>query len=122
MAKVLIVDDDVNNRYLLSTLLLHAGHTVLEAKSGEEALASVAQQPDLIVVDLNLPDMPGVEVIRRLRSNEGTVHAKIALYTATNSPAAIEEVLQTFALQGVIPKPADPKQILAAFKRILSAA
>ena len=120
MAKILIVDDDENNRLLLTTLLEHMGHRSLEAATGATALATAAsERPDLVIVDLSLPDIPGVELIRRLRRDEGT-GLRIALYTATQVTSATDEIIETYALDGIVPKPADPQQILAALQRLLS--
>lgn len=123
MAKVLIVDDEENNRLLLATLLEYAGHVALEASSGlAGAQTAASEKPDAIVVDLSLPDMSGVELIRRLRSDSRTAGSTIALYTASQLTPAIEELVRTYDIRAVIPKPGDPQQILAAFERITNPA
>lgn len=121
MAKVLIVDDDVNNRTLLSMLLEHAGHTPLEA--GEALTAQdIAEKelPDLVVVDLTLPGISGVELMRRLRANSRTAHLRLAVYSAIDSPAEIAALVDTFGVQGIVPKPGDPHEILSLFQTLLS--
>ncbi|MCC7355340.1 MAG: response regulator [Anaerolineae bacterium] len=66
--RVLVVDDERSIRRFLQAALAPHGHTVYEATSGEEALAAViAHRPDLIILDLGLPDLDGTEVTRRLR-------------------------------------------------------
>lgn len=66
--RVLVVDDEKAIRRFLQVSLSTHGHTVFEARGGQEALeAVVAHRPDLIILDLGLPDMEGVEVTRRLR-------------------------------------------------------
>jgi two-component system, OmpR family, KDP operon response regulator KdpE len=66
--RVLVVDDERAIRRLLQVSLTAHGHTVFEATSGQEALAAVvAHRPDLIILDLGLPDIEGIEVTRRLR-------------------------------------------------------
>ena len=65
---VLIIDDEPQMRRLLETILKADGYRVSEAATGEEGLTDAAQrQPDVVVLDLGLPDMDGVEVLRRLR-------------------------------------------------------
>ncbi|NUM43171.1 MAG: response regulator transcription factor [Anaerolineales bacterium] len=65
---IVIVDDERAIRRFLSTALTAHGHTVHEAANGQEALAAVVQhRPDLVILDLGLPDMDGIEVTRRLR-------------------------------------------------------
>ena len=120
MAKVLIIDDDENNRLLLATLLRHASHTPLEASKGIPGAAlAAAEKPDLIVVDLSLPDISGVDLLRRLRSDSRTANATIALYTATKEAAALDELVELYNIGGIIPKPGDPRQILAEFERLI---
>jgi CheY-like chemotaxis protein/phosphoribosyl 1,2-cyclic phosphodiesterase len=68
---VLIVDDDEDLRILARKALMHAGHTVLEAESGEEGLELIeSHKPDLLLLDLIMPGMDGFEVLRRLRASE----------------------------------------------------
>ena len=70
MAAVLVVDDDPTVREVVITYLSKAGHTVTSAADGNEALASVAKSPpELIVLDLMLPGLDGLEVSRRLRES-----------------------------------------------------
>jgi CheY-like chemotaxis protein len=68
-ATLLVVDDTPASRYATSRVLRGAGFTVLEAASGQEALTLAQQGPDLVVLDVNLPDIDGFEVCRRLRAS-----------------------------------------------------
>jgi len=72
-ATVLVVDDTSTKRYILSSWLRRAGHQVIEASGGEEALALLARQrPDLVVLDVRLPDIGGFEVCERIKANPAT--------------------------------------------------
>jgi CheY-like chemotaxis protein len=120
MAKVLVIDDNENNRLLLATLLEYAGHTVLEAEAGIPGAQLAAQEkPDLIVIDLSLPDISGFAVIRNLRSDPVTAQVPIALYTATEISPALRDLMDVYKIGGVIPKPGDPKEILETFAALL---
>jgi CheY-like chemotaxis protein len=120
VAEVLIVDDDENNRSLLATLLRHIGQTPLEAAAGREGL-EIAQKrcPAVLIVDLSLPDLPGAQVLRELRADARTVNLKIALYTATQPGAALDELCDLYHVDAVIPKPGDPRQILRLLTSLL---
>lgn len=121
MADVLIVDDDENNRSLLATLLEYAGHTVLEAADAPSALAILHEQiPALAIVDLSLPDISGAQLIREIRADPRTANLKIAIHTATQTAAALEELSDVYGISAVIPKPGDPRQTLRLLQRLLT--
>jgi len=69
MATILIVDDDDHQRLLYREELERKGHTVLEARSGKEAVGAVMREPpDAVVLDINMPGMDGVETLARLHN------------------------------------------------------
>lgn len=82
-ATILAVDDNDALRYTLSRALRSGGYKVTEARSGAEALKLADQMPDLITLDLNLPDIDGFEVCRRIKSNPQTAHIPILHISAT---------------------------------------
>jgi CheY-like chemotaxis protein len=71
-ATILLVDDDEPKRYSIARTLRRAGYAVMEAVTGSEALRMVASRPDLIVLDVKLPDIDGFEVCRRIKSEPTT--------------------------------------------------
>ncbi|MDP2452132.1 MAG: response regulator [Polaromonas sp.] len=82
-ATILIVDDEVHNRKLLEILLEHEGYLTRTAASGEEALASIAQQaPDLVLLDVMMPGIDGYEVASMLKINPDTSHIPVIIVTA----------------------------------------
>jgi CheY-like chemotaxis protein len=81
---VLIVDDDDRNRKLAADVLGAAGFRTLHAADGAEAIAlAVAHVPDVILMDLRLPDLDGVEVTRRLHADPRTAEIPVAALSAT---------------------------------------
>jgi CheY-like chemotaxis protein len=123
MANVLIADDDRNTRLLVRTLLSHAGHRVLEAQDGAEALRiATERKPDLILLDLSMPSMSGPEFLRALRADARTSSTPVALYTATTMNPALRDFMEIYAVRHVIPKPSEPAELLAAVERALNRA
>ena len=121
MARVLVIDDDADTRLFVRTVLEHAGHTVAEAADGREGTTkALATRPDLILLDLALASMSGPRVARALRADARTASTKIALYTATPMNPALRDFMAAYAVVRVVPKPADPKEFLAAVQRALA--
>lgn len=69
---ILVVDDDAAGRYVVARLLRQERFAVHEAADGREALACVRARPDLVVLDVNLPDIDGFEVCRRIKADPAT--------------------------------------------------
>jgi CheY-like chemotaxis protein len=119
VATILVADDDPRNRLLLATVLEAYGHVVIEAASGIAALALAREhRPDLAIVDLNMPDIDGIGVIRRLRDDPATATVKVLINSATADPLGADAVGKMLVVDGVLPKPSDPLEIV----RIVSAA
>ena len=76
------------------------------------------ESPAAVIVDLSLPDMPGAQVIRRLRADARTAQARIAIYTATRLGPAIDELADAYRVDAIIPKPGDPRETLEIIKRL----
>jgi CheY-like chemotaxis protein len=88
-SRLLVVDDDPLLRRLAVKVLTKLGHTVSEAENGKEALRIIAgQAPDLVVLDLEMPEMPGLEVLRALRSKPATEHLPVLILTVSGNEAA----------------------------------
>ena len=121
---VLIVDDEKDLRQLLDFNLKQAGYRTLHAASGAEALAQVARhEPDLILLDLNLPDVAGTEVARRLKADPETREIPIVMLTARGGEA---DRIAGFELgaDDYVPKPFSVRELvlrLNVVRRRLSA-
>jgi len=81
--KILIVDDDLESLKLIGLMLQRRGYQITAAQGGAQALGKAeADQPDLIILDVMMPDMDGYEVTRRMRANKKTAHIPIIMFTA----------------------------------------
>lgn len=119
-ARVLIVDDDLDTLKLVGLLLQRQGYTVMAANSGAKALQKAQEeQPDLILLDVMMPDMDGYEVARRLRMDPNTASIPILMFTAKSQ---VDDKLTGFeaGADDYITKPAHPAELLARVKRLLA--
>src|SRR5262245_6250569 len=116
---ILFVDDDATNRQAVSLLFRDAGYHVLEAGSGMEALALAAREPDVVILDVNLPDISGFEVCRRLRELHATRHVGVihlsGVHVGTGDRAhGLEGGADAYLL-----KPVEPRELFAHVRALL---
>jgi class 3 adenylate cyclase/CheY-like chemotaxis protein len=117
--RVLIVDDDPMNRDILQTLLASQRFVILTAVDGEEGLAVAREQhPDLILLDVMMPKMDGIEVCRRLRSDPALPFTPIIMVTARGDSKDIVAGLEVGADE-YLTKPVDPDALVARVKSML---
>ena len=117
--KVLVIDDNERNRYLARFLLEQRGHEVLEAEDGEQGLARVASDlPDVVIMDLGLPGIDGLEATRRLRANPATASLPVIACTA-HSMVDDEQTALDAGCNGYISKPIDPARFVDQIEAIL---
>ena len=90
LSKILIVDDDPSTRFVLRLILEREGYAVVEAGNGQAALDMIAPDPlpDIVMTDLMMPVMTGVELIRRLRSDPRTAEIRIVVVSSNADAAA----------------------------------
>lgn len=82
MYRITVIDDDAMMQGVLRQILTHGGYEVLLCSDGEKGLADVAaDRPDLVLLDINLPDMDGHEVCRRLKADERVRHIPVVMLT-----------------------------------------
>ena len=115
---VLNCNDDEAGRYLVTRLLRQAGYEVREAATGREALALAALGPVLAVLDVNLPDMSGLEVCRRLRKRAQTACAHIVMLTAAAQQDDVARGLAAGATH-YLTKPFSPVRLLSLVEGLL---
>ena len=115
MAKILLVDDDVELTALLKDILDMEGFEVTEANDGEAGLAAVSDDIDLILLDVMMPRMNGMDMLRKLRENH---HTPVLMLTAKG-----EEIDRVIGLElgadDYLPKPFSDRELLARIRAIL---
>ncbi len=118
-ATILVVDDDARNVKLLETVLGAEGHAVLTAGGGAEALrVAAATLPDLIVLDIMMPDMNGFDVAERLKENPATRDIPILMLTALDDRESQRYALQMGAADFLC-KPVKREALMARVEKLL---
>jgi len=119
MATILTVDDSPSIRQMIKVVLGPAGHNVIEAGDGAQALEKMkAGKVDLVITDLNMPVMNGLELIRALRGMPTLVGLPIVFLTTESSDATKQEAKSAGAT-GWITKPFKPEQLLAVVSKLV---
>ncbi len=122
MAKLLVVDDDAMNLRLAVTVLEHANYEVLGADSGAAGVEmALAHAPDLVLMDVQMSGMDGIETLKRLRANPRTAALKVVAFTALAMKGDAERLLAE-GFDGYLEKPIRYKEFLASVAATLRGA
>jgi diguanylate cyclase (GGDEF)-like protein len=122
VAKILIADDHRANRDALGALLETAGHYVLTAPDGEQALKlALEHAPELVISDVLMPQMDGYELTRRLKLEPTTARISVMFYTAYFGGQDAKQLAQALGVARVLVKPSDNDAILSAVNDVLGA-
>ncbi|MEJ6001232.1 response regulator [Paucibacter soli] len=120
MATILVVDDDARNLRLATEVLALGGHQAWAASSGLQALElALAQPPELILLDVQMPGMDGIETLKRLRAQPATAGLKVFALTALAMKGDRERLLAE-GFDGYLEKPLRYKQLLESIARALA--
>ncbi|WPD18847.1 response regulator [Thermaerobacter composti] len=118
MARILVADDAAFMRMRLANLLTEAGHTVLEATNGAEAVERYRQErPDLVLMDITMPVMDGLEAIAAIRAFDPG--ARIVVCSSLGQQAIVLKAIESGARDFIV-KPFQPDRVLGAVERALS--
>ena len=121
MATILIIDDEVHIARVLALWLKKHGHDVLEATNGLQALEIFQRQPvDLIISDMNMPQLDGLGMLKRLRE-ECHSDVPVLLLSARCDQCNLTEQLRPYRAQ-LYPKPFVPSRLVADIERLLASA
>lgn len=120
-AKILIVDDEEHNRKLLEVFAKADGYLTVSADNGDAALVSaVTDQPDIILLDLMMPDMDGFEIARWLKANAATQSIPIIFVTALDD-AASQKRMRASGADEFINKPVNRWELSQCIAKLLEA-
>lgn len=120
MAKVILtVDDSASIRQMVTFTLKNEGYDVVEAVDGVDALAKLDEKPaDMVLTDLNMPNMDGIELIKKVRANPNFKFIPIVFLTTESQAEKKQEGKQAGAT-GWIVKPFKPDQLVGVIKKVL---
>ncbi len=117
--RVLVVDDDVDIRAVLRRILEQAGFEVLEAGDGAMAFErTVVEQPDVVLLDMGLPGMDGLAVLRELRTDARTAHVPVLLVAAAAQPEGVVAGLDAGA-DDHLTRPFDGDEVVARIRAVV---
>lgn len=120
MKKVLVVEDNEKNLYLITFILERMGHRVVAAPTGEAGVdLAQAERPDLILMDIQLPGIDGLETTRRIRATDSGAQVPIIALTSYALVGDREQVMGA-GCTGYIEKPINPETIMAQIEGYLA--
>jgi len=112
MSVILVLDDRPANRELLSVILVHAGHSVIEASGGDEALRLAQEhRPELVITDLVMPVMNGYEFVRALRADPALGSTRVMFCTASYDEAEMRELARSCGVEHTLVRPCEPAEV-----------
>jgi CheY-like chemotaxis protein len=116
---ILIVDDYIDALDAWALLLQAEGFNVLKASTGDAALSCATESaPDLVVLDLELPGLSGVQVAQALRAADGTRHIPLI---ATTGHSDVDTIVAQAGFDALLTKPCDPSSLVAEIRRLIAA-
>lgn len=114
MEKILVIDDDMRMRRLVTRALISSGYSVQEARNGREGLAAATREPpDLVVCDITMPEMNGHRVLEKLRESQATAHVPFIFLTGWGEREDLRTGMNLGADDYLV-KPVDLDELLAA--------
>ena len=117
--RILVIEDTEDNRRIIRDLLTSAGYEILEALSGEEGVAMAAQhRPDLILMDIQLPELDGYEATRQIKAQPALRHIPVIAVTSY-ALSGDEAKTRAAGCDAYIAKPFSPRQLLAKVRELI---
>jgi two-component system, cell cycle response regulator DivK len=117
--RILVIEDQEDNRRIMRDLLAASGYESMEAVTGDQGLATAEREvPDLILMDIQLPGLDGYEVTRRIKANPALKHIPIIAVTSY-ALSGDDQKAYAAGCDGYVTKPFSPKQLLAKIREYL---
>jgi two-component system, cell cycle response regulator DivK len=118
---ILLVEDNADNQEIYRIILTHSGYSVLQAWDGERGVAMAREHaPDLILMDLTMPVVDGLEAVRMLKADPATAGIPIIALTAHATPRD-EAAAEAAGCVSFLSKPVEPRKVAAEVRRVLAA-
>ena len=120
MNTILIVEDNEKNMKLVRDILRHNGYETIEAMTGEEGVRLAAERrPDLVLMDIQLPDIDGIEALRRIRAETTLDRVPVIAVSASVMPDDQQKIVNS-GFEAFVTKPINLKQFLETVKRFVA--
>jgi CheY-like chemotaxis protein len=120
MKRILVVEDNEQNMYLFRYILNNSGYEVIESRTGEEGVELAKnEKPDLVIMDIQLPDIDGLEATKRIKKFEGNEDLPIIAVTSYAMVGDREKILSA-GCAGYIEKPIKPDTFILEIEKYLS--
>jgi two-component system, cell cycle response regulator DivK len=117
--KILLVEDNEDNRIIYRLTLAHFGYEVIEAGDGDSGVRMAREMgPDLILMDVSIPGIDGWEATRILKADQRTAHVPIVALTA-HALASDRERAEEVGCDGYLAKPVEPRRVVEEIERVL---
>ena len=119
MSVVLIVEDNEKNMKLARDVLQSRGYTTLEAVTGEDGVRIAKERkPDLVLMDIQLPGLNGIDALKQLRADPSTARIPIVAFTASVTPTDRSQINEA-GFDGFLSKPINLKEFIETVKRLI---
>ncbi len=119
MKRALVIEDNLNNMKLITFILEKSGYATIRAKTGREGVElALTEKPDFIILDIQLPDIDGFEVLKEIRKAEGTENTAIIAMTSYAMSGDREKMLRA-GCNGYIEKPIDPMIVIKQIEQVI---
>lgn len=119
MKTILVADDNEANRELVAVILQRQGYEVIEAGNGRDAITRAQEQsPDLVLLDIHMPEMDGYEAVQALRAAEASRHIPVVALTASAMAGDAEEALSR-GFTAYLAKPYEISAVISLVKRLV---